>query len=523
MPVSDTSESAGGEPDRVHGSATEPMVSPDVEAVIERWNPQGMALLRAVPESGAASVVTMIGPDDVNTTLLRTELTRFEPRIALSDPVSDASATRALSMPGAAASMVALILLDAGTTVGVDLLDLIGALRADGSVLVLAMNGVHSYQDWRIVLERDRELLAARGITDVDIVPVSARLATAARTKGDAGLLDRSGLAALHLRLTAAASGTTATRGDRLAAVTRRVLADTRARVTEQMEALRAGEDVARLRQERATLLAGRDGGRATAMSALRGGLHLARVDLMTDVGARTRTLHTTARAEVDRLRPAAIRGYPDRLQHAVVELTGALDHAIDHRLAELGAQIEDADRLPARRRDPAPPVGPDPEPRHRGAEDHLMIALGASAGVGLGRLAMAPLSLVPALDIASVPLTLLVGAGAAAWVVRARGQVADRAHFRQWIADAVVNIKAHLEQRVATALVEAETDLADHVVRASTARTVEVDRRISELETELRRIAANQPGQLAACERDIRTLDHWISVVETRAGMGTR
>ena len=39
-------------------------------------------------------------------------------------------------------------------------------------------------------------------------------------------------------------------------------------------------------------------------------------------------------------------------------------------------------------------------------------VALGASAGVGLGRLIVAPLSLVPTLDVASVPVTLLLGAG---------------------------------------------------------------------------------------------------------------
>jgi hypothetical protein len=75
----------------------------------------------------------------------------------------------------------------------------------------------------------------------------------------------------------------------------------------------------------------------------------------------------------------------------------------------------------------------------------------------------------------------------------------------------------------VATALVEAETVLADHVVQASTARMVETDRRVAQLEAELRRIAAAQPGQLAACERDIRVLDRWLSPVETNDQLGTQ
>ncbi|MEU4339977.1 hypothetical protein AB0H00_01720 [Nocardia sp. NPDC023852] len=499
--------------------------SPEVEAVVARWNPQGIALLRAVHGSGAASAVTVIGPSDANTTLLRTELARFEPRVELSEPLPAASTTvETTTSPSVGVpSAVALILLDAGTAVGADMLGLIGRLRADGTRILLAMNGIHAYQDWRAVRSRNLELLAAHGAADLAIVPVSARLAVAARTAGDAGLLDRSGLGALHAELTAAASGAYAASGERLAAVTGRVLSDTRQRVVEQVSALRSGAESARVREERAVLLAGRDGGRATAMSTLRGQLHLARVDLMTDIGAQVRALHATTRGELERLRRAELRGYPDRLQQTVTELAGAVDRTIDHRLAELRARMDGVEGgVPPRRRDPAPRVGPDPEPRHRGVEDHLMIALGASAGVGLGRLLVAPLSLLPALDVASVPVTLLLGGGAAAWVVRARGQLADRAHIRQWVADALVNVKAQLEQRVATALVETETALADRVVQASTARMVDTDRRVTELEARLRRMAAEQPGQLAACERDIRIIDRWILPVEGSKRLGT-
>src|SRR5690606_15335663 len=120
--------------------------------------------------------------------------------------------------------------------------------------------------------------------------------------------------------------------------------------------------------------------------------------------------------------------------------------------------------------------------------------------------------SLVPALDVASVPVTLLLGAGVAAWVVRARAQLADRNHLRQWVADALVNVKAQLEQRVGTAMVEAEGQLSERVMRASNDRMVEVDRKAAELEARLRRYIAEQPGQLAACERDIESIDHWMS-----------
>lgn len=203
-PEADAASRAGGPSADGESGRPATALAPELAAVVERWNPQGMALLRAVHGSGGGAVV-MIGPDDVNTTLLRTELARFEPHVTLAEPSADAGAG-ATSPAGAAPPAVALVLLDAGTIIGADLLGVIGRLRADGTRLLLAMNGVHAYQDWRAVRERDLELLAAQGAGDLDIVPVSARLAAAARTAGDAGLLDRSGVGALHAQLTAAAA-----------------------------------------------------------------------------------------------------------------------------------------------------------------------------------------------------------------------------------------------------------------------------------------------------------------------------
>ncbi|MBO0855264.1 MAG: hypothetical protein J2P18_16055, partial [Nocardia sp.] len=294
---------------------------------------------------------------------------------------------------------------------------------------------------------------------------------------------------------------------------------DTRARVVNQIESLRSGTAVARLRSERTAALAGRDGGRAQALATLRNRIQLARVDLLHEVGVRVRTLNTAARADLDRLTRRTARDYPEHLQISVDRTTADLDAVVGDRLTELSRQIgvatdPDSAEAPVEQirsavpADPAPPVGPDPERRPRGVEDRLMIALGASAGFGLGRLIVAPLSLVPALDYATVPVTLLLGAGVAWWVVRARRQMADRAHLRQWLTDALAGVRAHLEQRVATALVEAESELTDYVVRASTARMVETDRRVAELEGQLRRTAAEQPAQLAACERDLAILD---------------
>ncbi|WP_306364724.1 hypothetical protein [Nocardia sp. CC227C] len=496
------------------------VLPPAAEAVVARWNPQGMALLEAARVGGeVAGSITLIGVDDANTALLRAELARFVPRLEVSEPVE------APSRPVG----VALVLCDAAAPIGAHTLDVVRRLRAGGARIVFALGGIHAHDDWRAVRDRNRELLAA-ALDDragVDIVPVSPQLAAAARTAedgavADAALLDRAGIALLHARLAAAAGAVTA--ADQAEGVLRRVLADTRRRIGEQIEALRSAADTAALREERVELLAVGDGGRSIGMTALHNRMQLAKVDLVHEVGARIRSLNIAARADVERLGRAEQRDYPRNLQRAVDELTTEIDAEIRHRLTDLTRIVEltvrafaltedeDAEPEPTMRvaqRVAAPPrVGPDPEPRRIGVEDRLMIVVGASAGFGLGRLIVSPFALMPALDYATVPLTLLLGAGVAAWLARARGQLADKAHLRQWIADALVNVKAQLEQRVAAVLVEAEDQITDQLVRLATENVVETDRRVGEIEDLLRAATARRPGQLAACERDLRTLE---------------
>ena len=120
----------------------------------------------------------------------------------------------------------------------------------------------------------------------------------------------------------------------------------------------------------------------------------------------------------------------------------------------------------------------------------------------------VAPLALLQAVDFALVPVSLLLGAAAAAWVVRVRRQLADGAHLRQWVADTLVDARAQLEQRVATALVDAEERLTDEVLASAAARMVETDRRVGELEAQLRQAAQRRPALLLACERDLAALE---------------
>ncbi|QLY30887.1 hypothetical protein H0264_00255 [Nocardia huaxiensis] len=533
-------------------------ISDAAEAVVARWNPHGLALLRAMSWDGeeAAAAVTLVGSGDVNQMLLRVELSRFEPHVDMVEPRTAADGPAAVDGPssgdealgadvsdraavGDAETLgrdgkhggirrrpvpVALVVLDAGSPIGGDGLQAVHELWADGTRVVFALDGIHAHREWRAVLERDVALLTLErdialsggaALADVEVVPVSARMAAVARVGVDGALLDRSGLGLLHARLVAAVGAGALV--DQGVIVRDRVVDETRARIEGQLEKLRGSGDVVALREERATLLAVGDGGRGVAMSTLRNRLQLARVDLVHEVGARVRALNMEARAEAEGRPNRADIGHFGRLASAVEDLTREMDRVIRKRVEELSAQVEVsaggsgweiAEAACQAARVVQPCVGAGPERRRRGLEDRLMVALGASAGFGLGRFVVAPLAVFEAFDWAIVPVGLVLGAAVAWWVVRARGQLAERAHVQQWVSDTLVNVKAQLEQRVATALVEAEERLAEEVVGATTERMVETDRRVGELEAQLRQAAQRRPALTAACERDLAALE---------------
>ena len=145
-----------------------------------------------------------------------------------------------------------------------------------------------------------------------------------------------------------------------------------------------------------------------------------------------------------------------------------------------------------------------------------MTIVLGASAGLGLGRFAVAPLANVPALEVAAMPLTLLIGAFGALWLTRSRAQIADRARLRQWATDALANLKAQLEQRALGRLLAVEAEIADTLAARAAQRSSDVERRLATLDAEIRRRAAER----SACARDLAVLDrHLRETAGTAAG----
>ncbi|MFC7446679.1 hypothetical protein [Rhodococcus daqingensis] len=468
-------------------------VPPELAAVLRRWNPAALAGLERPaptgPERGGAASVAVLGASGSGRGDLIGALTAAEPR---------SRALRYTELPDPSAG-VALMVLDAAAPLGREELDLLRGGAEFAHTVVFALTKVDAHDGWAAVARRNADLLAAHAprFAGVVIHPVSAP--------------DGSGLDELRAALLEAhesAPRREAQLRQRVAGVAERTGELVRASVV----SLRAGDDTATLRAERAALIADREGWRTERAAVLRRVAALARVDLVHEVNDRVRAESAAARAALDRADRAALASYPSRLRAAVAELTARVDEATDARLAEIGGQVLGAALPDENRLSSVPSIEP-PSPRHRGIEDRMMIVLGASAGLGLGRMVMAPLSTMPALDLVSIPVTLLLGAAAAWWLTRARGHLADRTHLRQWTVETLATVRSVLEQRVLGRLVDVEARCAEAVLATHRDRLLESEARLAALDRQLRETAGSRAGKLAACERDLTVLESFAHV----------
>ncbi|WP_312037616.1 hypothetical protein [Rhodococcus sp. 4CII] len=456
--------------------------------VVTRWNPDAAARLRSGAAPGRG--VFVAGPRRAGKSTLVRGLRALD-RSALAfvdDPVD---------------ALVVLMVLDAAAPLGREELSALDVVARPAGPVVFALTKTDVHRDWARVSERNRTLLAAHSprFADSTIHPVA---------------VGGSGVEAVFAALLSAARDDT--RDSRSPVET--ALEQTRRMIVTTARSVRDSEPGAELRAERVRSLAQRDGGRTERVAQLRGQVQLAKVELMHEVASQVRTVGTTVRAEIDRAGRGTLAGYPDRLTDIVRERSGAVDAAVTARLDTLTSRLGVTGSTPATDVPLPDPAAPDgPEPRHRGLEDRMTVLIGASAGLGLGRLVVSPLSMVPVLDIATIPLTLALGAVAAWWLTRARGQVAERAHVRQWATDALVHVRSQWEQFALGRLLAAETRVSEAIIAESRVCVGKVDERVAQIDAELRRVVARRSGQLSSCERDLAAVDRGLQEVRRRVG----
>ncbi|QBJ96069.1 hypothetical protein ERC79_08850 [Rhodococcus sp. ABRD24] len=455
---------------------------PEAERIVQRWNPEGLRR-HGAGRPAIAGRVCVVAVRGIDARRLIADLETLEPEsVAFTDSADGAAAV--------------LMVLDAASVLGREELTALDAAAASVDRVVFTMVGTGRHRDWPSVRRRDGDLLRAHSLryAEARIVP-----------DAEPGRL--------LAELVHAASGEPEDITGRNDARGREtLLAQTRRLIAATAESVRDGDTAATLRVRRARLVADRDGGRGERLAQLRGDVQRARVGLLHEAGSRVRSVSTTARSEIERAGRKELARFPARLTGLIGEVAEELDAAIDSRLEELVSRSGIVG-FEVVARGPAEPPPPGPEPRHRGVEDRMMVVVGASAGVGLGRLVVSPISMVPALDIATIPVTLVLGGSAAWWLTRARRLVAERTHQRQWVADTTAHLRSQLEQRVLGRLLETEAELGAHIIADCRRRTLAVDEELAAIDTQLRDLAAQRSGRLASCERDHAALGRVLAV----------
>ena len=124
---------------------------------------------------------------------------------------------------------------------------------------------------------------------------------------------------------------------------------------------------------------------------------------------------------------------------------------------------------------------------------------------------AMSPIEMVPALDIAVVPVSLVLGALCAWWLVRSRRLVADRAHLRAWVAEAAVSTKSAVEQSALGRILAAESVFFAASHQSARASAAAAESELERVEAELRAAAEQRAAVLAACDRDLMALERGL------------
>lgn len=476
-------------------------VPADMDSVVRRWFTAGVDVIAEGKHAAPAGLfITGTPGSGVG---------------AVSDELDALARTPPLRARDSASAAVVLFVLDASASLGrAALADLVPVLESTTTALLVNKTDVH--RNWREVVRAVSEAIGEHvpRSVDVTVLPTSAKLAERARIAVDpkmsAAYAEDSGIGEVLRFVEAALEQPNDVLQERKYNAAVRAAADgARAEIVAKARTVTGVGATVGLRAERARLTAVRDRGRVELASALRNRLQLARSDTGHDIDERMREFSSAARESIDSSKRAELTQLGDRLAEQLAEVVVDIEARVTGRLQAIDVDLGLSAHLPVP--EGRAPAVADRVPRRKNIEDTMMIVVGASAGVGLGRIVVSPLSMLPALDIAVVPVSLMLGAVCAWWMVRSRRLVADRAHLRRWVANITASAKSSLEQRSVSLLLGAETVFTAAAHSATRSSSVDADKELERVDAELRAAADHRASVLAACDRDLLTLDRGV------------
>ncbi|MEE4022212.1 hypothetical protein V1Y59_03895 [Gordonia sp. PKS22-38] len=404
---------------------------------------------------------------------------------------------RSVDHPDDSAVGVALLVVDPTSSVGAEERALLDDLRVRFGVVALVCTKIDAFWEWPRILRAHRATLDPRAELPVFAVSSVIALDDATADSGIPGLLE---WVADELHAPPAVRRERARLGAALAALGRAedaliAAADDR------------GVDTDELARRRRALADTRDRGRVDRLAAARAGLARVRSESYADVAVGTRALAAEATTRSSQLTARTGGDFVRWLTDETVMLRDRVDAATDERLDEvrasalLGIDASPAEPGPARADDMTGPPFERPVPsRRRSGEDALLVLIGASTGLGIGRLIVAPMASVQTLQWVSMPLTLVLGVLVAALVIRVRRTATVRVDLRNWGSEVLNETRGRLEHRVGARVAAAEPALISQISRFHERRARQAAAEIAAIDEQLR---AQRSGATAHADRE--------------------
>ncbi|OZD08097.1 hypothetical protein CH275_05950 [Rhodococcus sp. 06-235-1A] len=468
----------------------------DMKNILRRWNSSALDDIERARESRPAGV-HLTGTAGSGKSELHRELSGSG-GVEFTDSVADAA--------------VVMIVVDASAPVGrVEIEQWRAALES--TPVVFVVNKIDVHRHWREVSTANSDLVAEYVPRAVECTfhSVSVRLARMGRESDDAATVAESGLGAVADRIgTLLVQATLLGSQRKYAAAVQDCVAGARASIVARARAVTGGGDTAPVRARRAELVRERENLAGDRRALLHNRIQRVRVESLHAAAEDLRVLGVDVRQAIDGARRAELEHLP---AHFIDSLHGVRSRAdavltagfrsAEHDLGLTGTPTQStvADST----------LDIEPPSRRRGIEDAIMIVVGASAGVGLGRLVVSPMALVPAWAVANTVITLVLGGALAWWLTRSRALVADRVHLRGWTQECLARVKSAVEQRLLSRILEAESALAAAVATADREAAARIDAALAEVDVELRTLADQRSSLLSACDRDLSALERGL------------
>jgi len=226
------------------------------------------------------------------------------------------------------------------------------------------------------------------------------------------------------------------------------------------------------------------------------------------------RTLRDDARQRLGQSDRAGRAGFPEQFRAAATELAGRVVDRMEGGLAAAARSIGGAGwpRLEL-------PVITLPGRSNRSTlEDRIMLLVGASGGLGLGRLALSSMAgAASTLEGVAMPAAVGLGVGAAWWLARARRAVADRARLERWVAEVLADLRTGLEAMLTERALAAERQLLPLLNRRAEGHRGALSTRREEHDRLTRRVAARRAELSGA---DGRCLDELTAARTELSGL---